>query len=168
MTFDLRHCSKHFQNYLSSKSFCTMDRRDLRSVGFWGERKHLVLRFNMFYLKKCLIQKQNEPMSQKISKNLEISRNISKYLEKSRKISKYLEISRKISMLQMEVKGKLLLEQPRSLKKSQITLLRVIPTMTFNSSHLTIYLAYLSGIPSGMSSDVLSGISSDILPWHIF
>ena len=33
-------------------------------------------------------------------------------------------------------------------------LLRVIPTMTFNSSHLTIYLAYLSGIPSGMSSDV--------------
>ena len=40
----------------------------------------------------------------------------------------------------------------------EITLLRVIPTMTFNSSHLTIYLAYLSGIPSGMSSDVLSGI----------
>ena len=38
------------------------------------------------------------------------------------------------------------------------TLLRVIPTMTFNSSHLAIYLAYLSGIPSGMSSDVLSGI----------
>ena len=40
----------------------------------------------------------------------------------------------------------------------KITLLRVIPTMTFNSSHLTIYLAYLTGIPSGMSSDVLSGI----------
>ena len=37
------------------------------------------------------------------------------------------------------------------------TLLRVIPTMAFNSSHLTIYLAYLSGIPSGMSSDILSG-----------
>ena len=45
-----------------------------------------------------------------------------------------------------------------------ITLLRVIPTMAFNSSNLTIYLAYLSGIPSGMSSDILSGISSDILP----
>ena len=45
----------------------------------------------------------------------------------------------------------------------RITLLRVIPTMTFNSSHLTIYLAYLSGIPSGMSSDILSVISSDIL-----
>ena len=56
--------------------------------------------------------------------------------------------------------------------------------MAFNSSHLTIYLAYLSGIPSGMSSDILSGISSDILPdissdnlsgksiwhsiWHVF
>ena len=30
--------------------------------------------------------------------------------------------------------------------------------------HFIIYLAYLSGIPSGMSSDILSGISSDILP----
>ena len=47
---------------------------------------------------------------------------------------------------------------------TKITLLRVIPTMAFNSSHLTIYLAYLSGIRSGMSSDILSGISSDILP----
>ena len=35
--------------------------------------------------------------------------------------------------------------------------------MAFNSFHLTVYLAYLSGIPSGMSSDILSGISSDIL-----
>ena len=49
-------------------------------------------------------------------------------------------------------------------RSRKITLLRVIPTMAFNSSHLTIYLAYLSGIPSGMSSDILSGISSDILP----
>ena len=53
--------------------------------------------------------------------------------------------------------------------RCKITLLRVIPTMAFTSSHLTIYLAYLSGIPSGMSSDILSGISSDILPGiHIF
>ena len=48
-------------------------------------------------------------------------------------------------------------------QKISITLLRVIPTMAFNSSHLTIYLAYLYGIPSGMSSDIPSGISSDIL-----
>ena len=48
-------------------------------------------------------------------------------------------------------------------RKIPITLLRVIPTMAFNSSHLTFYLAYLSGIPSGMSSDILSGISSDFL-----
>ena len=63
--------------------------------------------------------------------------------------------------------------------KKKITLLRVIPTMAFNSSHLTFclanllafylaylltfYLAILSGIPSGTSSDTLSGISSDIL-----
>ena len=38
----------------------------------------------------------------------------------------------------------------------KITLLRVIPTMAFNSSHLTVYLAYLSGNQSGMSSDILS------------
>ena len=49
-------------------------------------------------------------------------------------------------------------------QRNKITLLRVIPTMAFNSSHLTIYLAYLSGIPPGMSSDILSGISSDVLP----
>ena len=35
--------------------------------------------------------------------------------------------------------------------------------MAFNSSHLAFYLAYLSGIPSGMSSDILSRRSSDIL-----
>ena len=81
---------------------------------------------------------------------------------------------------------------------SVITLLRVIPTMAFNSSHLTFYLAFhvaclltfylaylltfiLSDILSGMSSDILSGISSNILSgissdihsiwqsiWHIF
>ena len=48
-------------------------------------------------------------------------------------------------------------------KKIKITLLRAIPTMAFNSSHLTFSLTYLSGIAPGMSSDILSGISSDIL-----
>ena len=59
------------------------------------------------------------------------------------------------------------------------TKLRVIPTMAFNSSHLTFclanllafylafyltfYLAHLSGILSVISSGILSGISSDIL-----
>ena len=46
----------------------------------------------------------------------------------------------------------------------KITLLQVIPPMAFNSSHLTFYLAYLSCIPSGMTSEILSGISSDVLP----
>ena len=52
--------------------------------------------------------------------------------------------------------------------KNAITLLRVIPTMAFNSSHLTFYLACLSGIPSGMSSDILSGISIWHSIWHVF
>ena len=49
----------------------------------------------------------------KSQKKIEISQNNSKYLEKSRNISKNLDAAK------MEVKGKLLLEQPRSLKKSQ-------------------------------------------------
>ena len=52
---------------------------------------------------------------------------------------------------------------PATFETTVITLLRVIPTMAFNSSHLTIYLAYLSGILSGITSDILPGISSDIL-----
>ena len=46
--------------------------------------------------------------------------------------------------------------RPRSEKKN--TLLRVIPTMAFNSSHLTIYLVYLSGISIWHSTTVQAGI----------
>ena len=50
--------------------------------------------------------------------------------------------------------------------KKQITLLRVIPTMTFQDSlfYLAFYLTFLSGILSGTLSDVLSGI----LIWHSY
>ena len=51
----------------------------------------------------------------------------------------------------------------RKQTKRKITLLRVIPTMAFNSSHLTFCLANLSGILFGILFEILSGISSGIL-----
>ena len=59
----------------------------------------------------------------------------------------------------------------------KITLLRVIPTMTFNSSHLTIYLAYLSGKKKHMDDNWIrpkwlfghlqrSKVISWVYQWH--
>ena len=42
-------------------------------------------------------------------------------------------------------------------------MLRVTPTIAFNSSHLTFCLAYLSGILYGILFEILSGMSSGIL-----
>ena len=58
--------------------------RDLRSVGFCGERKKLALRFNMFYLKKIFNTK-------KMNRSPRKSRNISQKIEKSRNILKNID-----------------------------------------------------------------------------
>ena len=51
----------------------------------------------------------------------------------------------------------------RHIKKKQITLLRVIPTLAFQVIYSDIYFGILLNILSDIYSDILSGISSSIL-----
>ena len=101
--------------WVSSKSFCTMDRRDLRSVGFVGRENMWLWDSTCFIWKKCLIQKKWTKVPENLKKK-------SKYLKITQNISKNLEISRKISMLQKwKLKGNSYLSNPDRSKNLKIS-----------------------------------------------